>query len=268
MGPIAQTAGISAGVISTQNLNPLTGVPTALSTVIATLLGSWDTVAIQVFGTYTGALSIQVQLDGTNWVTLTGVTSITNTITGVQTANIPSGTQGVYQIDISGFTGIRVTALGAVTGTATVTIIPGIGSGIVGIDTPIVLAGGNGSAVIGSLAPNANPGQQTFALNSAATTNATLIKGSAGIISSLTINNTSAAAKYVRFYNKATAPTVGTDTPIFVVTILANTSKEVTLSIYGKRFTTGISYAITNAAGVLDATAVAAGDVQISGDYV
>ena len=105
-------------------------------------------------------------------------------------------------------------------------------------------------------------GTSTHTLNSAATTNGTSIKGTAGAIYGVTIMNTSAATKYVRFYNKATAPTVGTDVPIMVIAVPATSSKEIYFP-GGMVFTTGIGYSITNAASATDATAVAAGDVQL-----
>lgn len=58
-------------------------------------------------------------------------------------------------------------------------------------------------------------------LNSAATTNATSVKATAGNIYTITLSNNGAAAAYFKLYNKATAPTVGTDTPLDVITIPA-----------------------------------------------
>src|SRR5690242_4134795 len=57
-------------------------------------------------------------------------------------------------------------------------------------------------------------GSNDFHLISAATTNATNIKASAGQVYGYDIYNNNAAVRFVKFYNKATAPTVGTDTPI------------------------------------------------------
>ena len=58
-------------------------------------------------------------------------------------------------------------------------------------------------------------------LNSAATTNATNVKATAGNIYTINLSNNGAAAAYFKLYNKATAPTVGTDTPLDVITIPA-----------------------------------------------
>lgn len=108
-------------------------------------------------------------------------------------------------------------------------------------------------------------GQYTNAnANSAATTNATLVKGSAGQIKQIFVMNASAAAKYVRLFDKATAPTVGTDAPFIVIAVPASSSKELILGDNsGIPFKNGLGYAITGAAARLDNTAVAAGDVQL-----
>lgn len=103
-----------------------------------------------------------------------------------------------------------------------------------------------------------------YTLNSAATTNAALIKaGLTSIIGTLSLMNTSAAARYVRLYNKATAPTVGTDVASIVIAIPATSSKEITLTDDSWYFPLGLGIAITAAATRLDATITAADDVSV-----
>lgn len=118
---VAQTGAVyTQGVITTQNLVPA-GVATAGSSVdvIAADRGS---ISVQVVGTYTGALSIQLTSDSTNWVTASAATTVTNAATGAQTATIPSATPGLYVVSTTSATRIRVTALAAVTGSATVSL--------------------------------------------------------------------------------------------------------------------------------------------------
>lgn len=131
--------GFAQGNITTQNLNPLTGVPTPNSFVQLPTTQDYDTIAIQVTGTYTGVLTVQGTVDGVNWVALGGTQALTNLNTAVQSATIASAAVGVWQADISGLQGVRVTALAAVTGTAVVSLVGSQRSGIVGIDTPIAL---------------------------------------------------------------------------------------------------------------------------------
>jgi len=113
----------------------------------------------------------------------------------------------------------------------------------------------------------ANPGTAVFTLTSAATTNATNVKASNGNLLTILANNASASARWLRLYNKASTPTVGTDTPIVVIQLPASGSKEINLEP-GLIFSNGISLAITGAAALLDTTAVAANDVQIALSYV
>ena len=107
----------------------------------------------------------------------------------------------------------------------------------------------------------------TYAVNSLASTNAALIVGRQAQLAGIFANNASAATKWVRFYNKATAPVPGTDIPIIVVAIPASSSKEMDLG-EGIQFPLGLGVAITGAAPANDATAVAAGDVQLAVDYI
>src|SRR5690349_24578287 len=69
-GAVSTTDTVATGTITTQNLTNPTGVGTAGSYVALSGLNGTSTVVIQVTGVYTGALTVQGNLDGTNWVTL------------------------------------------------------------------------------------------------------------------------------------------------------------------------------------------------------
>ena len=116
-GGVADTT--ATGTITTQNLVP-TGVATAGSDVSIDL-DSKGTVTIQVTGTYTGDLSAQITTDGTNWVTPTN-TVFKNMVTGANSATIPSASVGIWQIEVIGHAKFRLSALAAVTGTATIAL--------------------------------------------------------------------------------------------------------------------------------------------------
>ena len=118
-----------------------------------------------------------------------------------------------------------------------------------------------------SLSPNL-PVTSMYSVLSLATTNAVSIKATAGKIYAASIMNASAATKYVRLYNLAVAPTVGTSTPYKVIAVPATSSKEVECGTLGLTFSAGISIAITNLAPDNDATAVAAGDVRVLIAYI
>jgi hypothetical protein len=97
-------------------------------------------------------------------------------------------------------------------------------------------------------------------LNSAGSTNATSIKTTPGIVYTWTLTDTAAYAVYVHFYNKASAPTVGTDVPAFTIGIPAGVSVNSTNEI-GYQFTTGVAIAVTKGYGDTDAVATLAGDL-------
>jgi hypothetical protein len=118
-------------------------------------------------------------------------------------------------------------------------------------------------ALLGADLPN---GLTNYRLNSAATTNATNLKNKAGRICGICITNTSAAVKFVKFYDKATAPTVGTDNPIFTIGVPANSHAYPYIPC-GLFFSLGISFAITGLGTVADTTAVAANDVILNLQY-
>lgn len=94
--------------------------------------------------------------------------------------------------------------------------------------------------------------------SSAATTNATLVKSSAGAIYSVNGYNASAGVIYLKFYDKATAPTVGTDVPVLTYALppTATFSFEVPFG-----FSTGIGYGMVTGAADNNTTAIGAGDV-------
>lgn len=97
-------------------------------------------------------------------------------------------------------------------------------------------------------------------LSAAASTNGTNIKASAGDLFRIRGYNAKAGAVYLKLYNKATAPTVGTDTPVATYYLPASAAFEIAFDnpLY---FATGIGYGLTGAAADADTTALTAGDV-------
>lgn len=259
------TTGTNKRVISTQNIGAPNGnAVTALSTVIAQLGGGFDTAAIQVVGTYTGALTVQIQNDNGTWVNVSAATALTNAATKVQSATIASAAQGVWYLNISGVNAVRVTALAAVTGSASVTIIAGTGTGAVTIDNPITFAA--------SQAVTSNPpAGTTYNLVTAASNNLANIKSTAGNLFEITVSNPTATPIYVKLYNKATAPVVASDVPVLTIAVPATAAgvgeKTINFGAIGKRFATGISIAAVGGAAATDATNAVAG-VQINGTYI
>lgn len=107
-------------------------------------------------------------------------------------------------------------------------------------------------------------------LVSAASTNATSLKASAGQLYMVTASNINASARYLKFYNKASSPTVGTDTPVLTFLIPGNASgagTNIPVPDTGLAFGTGIAYAITTGATDADTGAVAANDIIVNIAY-
>ena len=104
--------------------------------------------------------------------------------------------------------------------------------------------------------------------NSAATTNATNVKTSAGSITSLMAYNRNAATRYLKLYRKTSAPNVGTDVPAMVIPLLTGTVFNLDVGLLGLRWGTGIAYAITAGEADNDTGAVAAGDVKLHLTYI
>src|SRR6516165_8566062 len=94
----------------------------------------------------------------------------------------------------------------------------------------------------------------------AATTNATSLKASAGNIAAIDLFNVAAYAVFLKLYNKASAPTVGTDTPVWTIPIPASGGFSIDFS-QGEYFSTGIAFAITKLQADSDTTVLVAGDV-------
>jgi hypothetical protein len=106
-------------------------------------------------------------------------------------------------------------------------------------------------------------------LFSAATTNATSVKASAGKLVGGVIANMTTSVRYFKLYNKASAPTVGTDTPVYTFPLQPNTTYYVAdmIAMLGDQFAAGIAYAITGGLPDSDTTAIAANDVAVNLAY-
>lgn len=95
---------------------------------------------------------------------------------------------------------------------------------------------------------------------SANTNNATSLKASAGDLHHINGLNATAGVKYLKLYNKASAPTVGTDTPFLTLALPASAPFSFNFP-GGLYMSTGIAYGIVTGAADADNTAVAANDI-------
>lgn len=128
------------------------------------------------------------------------------------------------------------------------------------------VSGSINATITQATASASSSGATNHKLLSGASTNATSVKASAGKVVGGIITNSSASWRYLKFYNKASAPTVGTDVP--VLTIGLPPGGQVNLAnifdMYGLSFTTGIAYAITGLPADADTTAIVANEVIVA----
>lgn len=104
-------------------------------------------------------------------------------------------------------------------------------------------------------------------LNSAATTNGTVVKGSAGTIYSIVASNTNAAIRYLKLHNSATV-TVGTTAVALTIAIPAGGFVNLDFGALGMRFGTGICISTTTGAADADVGAVAAGEIKVLTSFI
>jgi hypothetical protein len=112
-------------------------------------------------------------------------------------------------------------------------------------------------------------GTTPYKLISTASTNANVVKASAGNLYSITAIGQTSTIKYLKLYNKATAPTVGSDVPVMTIPVPANTQGAgltIPFPISGN-FPLGIGIAITSGAADNDTGAIGAGDVILNLTY-
>lgn len=96
-----------------------------------------------------------------------------------------------------------------------------------------------------------------------------VIKGSAGTLFALSsVQNANAGVRYLHLYNKATAPTLSTDTPILTITLAASSvQNNINFTAIGAAFSTGIAWAYTTDNIAIPATAGTSAELMFSASY-
>ena len=119
---------------------------------------------------------------------------------------------------------------------------------------------------------NAQSPAKQFHLIATNNTNATVLKAQSGIVVGAQVSGVGAAPAYLKFYDKATAPTCGTDTPSKVLMIPAaataanGVASNMTISL-GAVFNLGIGICVVAGIADSDATAPPAACFVINIDY-
>lgn len=217
--------------------------------------------------TFEGSLNSTNGTDG-NWFAVQAIRSNANTIE-TTTGVLGAAPAYAWELSVNALRYFRIRATAWTSGTQVWTLIPGTYA-----TEPIPGAQVSGTQPVSGSLTSAGTTTNTPAtptpsnVNSTATTNATLVKGSAGTLYNIGASNTGAAAAFIKLYNKATAPTVGTDVPVLVLAVPAGGNVDFDLGPMGHRFSAGIGLAITNLAADTDTTAIAASQVKVLTSYI
>jgi hypothetical protein len=176
------------------------------------------------------------------------------TITSGQNAELQLGARGALKIQITDADSTNQVASGSLPADA-------LAASTVGMYVNSRSLVFNGSTFDREVKPNLT----ARLLSAAASTNATSVKASAGNLHKIVGTQVNAAARYLKLYNKASAPTVGTDTPVWTFylppTAVGGGLFTLDFGTQPLYFSTGIAYALTTAAADADTGALTAGDV-------
>ena len=97
--------------------------------------------------------------------------------------------------------------------------------------------------------------------SAAASTNATSGGVGPSALCFVSAYNAAASVRYLKLYDKATAPVVGTDVPVMTIAIQATSQLLMNLGENRLLFRNGLAFALTTGAPDADTGAVTAGDV-------
>ena len=117
-----------------------------------------------------------------------------------------------------------------------------------------------GAAAVNHVAATAG-GSTAARIKSAASNNLTSVKASAGQVYGYHLFNRSATEQFVKLYNKASAPVVASDTPVYTIPIPPFGGVAVSFPT-GIAFSTGIAYGIVGGVADTNSTNTAADDVH------
>jgi|SRR5882672_6058619 len=109
-----------------------------------------------------------------------------------------------------------------------------------------------------------------FSLIATADTNQTLVKAGPGVLVGIHAINTNAAVRYLKFYDIRKVPVAGSGIPVRRYAIPAQSTGAgfVAPFFLPARFLNGIAFTITGGQADNDTSALAAGDVTLTLEYI
>ena len=228
------------------------------SNIMAFCTGTFSTVNC----TFEGSLEAS---GATNWFGIQAIRSNANTIE-TATGNLSAQPAYGWELSVNALKRVRVRATARTSGTQSWRFVQGTYA-----TEPIPGAQVSATQPVSGTVTITNPTGTTYNVVTAASTNSAVVKATAGTLYEITISNPTATAAYVKLYNKATAPTVGTDVPVMTIPVPATSATTMPISLtfgqVGKRFATGIGIACTAAAVATD-TGVSVVGIQINATYI
>lgn len=207
--------------------------------------------------------SFEVSNDSVVWVPIMGARTNSSTVCETSTGVLAATPAYGWEFGVGAWAYFRVRTTAHTSGTAKYLVVGSAGSiePCTSVPTAVTVSG-TVTANVGT-----QPTMTPIAITSLAGTNAAFIKASAATLYMLAVSNVGGSAAFLKLYNKASAPVVASDIPALVIPVAAGSCVSLNLGKFGHRFATGLAYVITGAVGNTDATAVAANQVQIIGDY-
>ena len=228
------------------------------SNIMAFCTGTFSTVNC----TFEGSLEAT---GASNWFTIQAIRTNANTIE-TTTGNLSAQPAYGWRLSVNGLQRVRVRATARTSGTQSWRFVQGTYA-----TEPIPGAQVSATQPVSGTVTITNPTGTTYNVVTAASTNSAVVKATAGTLYEITISNPTATAAYVKLYNKATAPTVGTDVPVMTISVPATSATTMPIALtfgqVGKRFATGIGIACTAAAAATD-TGVSVVGIQINATYI
>jgi hypothetical protein len=207
----------------------------------AFLAQDYKFISVQLVGTWVATVTFEGSNDNTTFYPIA-----TTDPSSIETGSSTATTNRIVKIPIL-FQYVRARVSAYTSGTVSASAFghrDENSSGLVSTIGQVVLAPET-TKKIGNvgLVADGTPNYQKFI--SGAGLNATAVKGSPAKLTILNIVNGAATLRYFKIYNKASAPTVGTDIPLITIT-LPNGSSSFTLPAFiGIDFSVGLSFACT-----------------------
>lgn len=195
---------------------------------------------IQKTGTGTHTLQVQVTVDGTNWVNVTGSNQLINAVTGAYIASGNITANGIYQIDMAGCSGVQVITTAYTSGPAVGIVKVTNATAMVSLDgQPTISTAQSGTWTMGSRTATLATGQKVLG-----TTSTQLTSTSAAVTNSVHIRALSANTGVVYIGVSGVTASTGYQLPAGQEVIVIPTNQNV---IYGvsTNGTDGVSWVTT-----------------------